>query len=80
VTHIPILAGRSRPAGAHPGGIDAVLDLVGNPGQVTAASPHVRDTGTVISTAFGVTGELPARTASPRPAASLTTREPGCSA
>jgi NADPH:quinone reductase len=45
-------------AGAYPGGIDAVLDLVGDARQVTAVSRHVRDAGTVVSTAFGVTGEL----------------------
>jgi NADPH:quinone reductase len=45
-------------ASAHPDGIDAVLDLVGDAEQVTAATRHVRDGGTVISTAFGVTGEL----------------------
>jgi NADPH:quinone reductase len=45
-------------ADAHPDGIDAVLDLVGNREQVTSAAQHVRDGGTVISTAFGVTDEL----------------------
>jgi NADPH:quinone reductase len=45
-------------ASAHPDGIDAVLDLAGNAEQVTAAAQHVRDGGTVISTAFGVVGEL----------------------
>jgi NADPH2:quinone reductase len=35
-----------------------VLDLVGSTEQVTSAAQHVRDGGTVISTAFGVTGEL----------------------
>jgi NADPH:quinone reductase len=45
-------------AEAHPDGIDAVLDLVGDAAQVTDAAQHVRDGGTVISTAFGVTAEL----------------------
>jgi NADPH:quinone reductase len=45
-------------ADAHPDGIDAVLDLVGSTEQVTSAAQHVRDGGTVISTAFGVSGEL----------------------
>ena len=45
-------------ADAYPDGIDAVLDLVGNAEQATSASQHVRDAGTVISTAFGVTDEL----------------------
>ncbi len=45
-------------AGAHPDGIDAVLDLTGNMEQVTSVAQHVRDGGTVISTAFGVTAEL----------------------
>ena len=45
-------------ANAHPDGIDAVLDVVGNAEQVTSAAQHVRDAGTVISTAFGVTDEL----------------------
>jgi NADPH:quinone reductase-like Zn-dependent oxidoreductase len=43
---------------AHPDGIDAVLDLVGDAEQVTAVAQHVRDGGTVISTAFGVSAEL----------------------
>jgi hypothetical protein len=34
-----------------------VLDLVGNSEQVTSAAQHVRDCGTVISIAFGVTDE-----------------------
>jgi NADPH:quinone reductase len=45
-------------AAAHRGGIDAVLDLVGNTEQVTSAAQYVRDAGTVISTAFGVPDEL----------------------
>jgi NADPH:quinone reductase-like Zn-dependent oxidoreductase len=45
-------------ADAHPDGIDAVLDLVGNDEQVTSAAQHVRDGGTMISTAFGVTDGL----------------------
>jgi Zn-dependent alcohol dehydrogenase len=45
-------------ADAHPDGIYGVLDLVGNAEQVTGAAQHVRDAGTVVSTAFGVTDEL----------------------
>jgi NADPH:quinone reductase len=45
-------------ADAHPDGIDAVLDLAGNAEQVTSVARHVRDGGTVISTAAGVTSEL----------------------
>jgi NADPH:quinone reductase-like Zn-dependent oxidoreductase len=49
-------------ADAYPDGIDAVLDLAGTAEQVTGIAPHVRDGGTVISTAFGVTGELSSQT------------------
>jgi NADPH:quinone reductase-like Zn-dependent oxidoreductase len=45
-------------ADTHPDGIDAVLDLVGDPDQVTRVAPFVRDGGTVVSTAFGVTDQL----------------------
>jgi NADPH:quinone reductase len=45
-------------AAAHPDGVDAVLDLTGNTEQVTGVARQVRDAGTVISTAFGVPGEL----------------------
>ena len=57
-TELPVAASL---ADAYPDGIDAILDLVGNAEQVTGASRHVRDAGTVISTAFGVTGELSSR-------------------
>ena len=43
---------------AHPDGIDAVLDLVGDPAQVSSAAQFVRDAGAVVSTAFGVTDQL----------------------
>jgi len=45
-------------ADSHPDGIDAVLDLVGDPEQVTRAAQFVRDGGTVVSTAFGVTDQI----------------------
>jgi NADPH:quinone reductase-like Zn-dependent oxidoreductase len=45
-------------ADTRPDGIDAVLDLVGNAEQVAGAAHHVRDAGTVISTAFGVSEAL----------------------
>jgi NADPH:quinone reductase len=45
-------------AGAHPDRTDAVLDLTGSPEQVSGAAGCVRNGGTVISTAFGVTDEL----------------------
>ena len=47
-------------AAAHPDGIDAVLDLVGDPATVAAVAAHVRDGGTAISIAFGVSSELAA--------------------
>jgi len=43
---------------AHPDGIDAILDLVGIAEQVTGAAEYVRDGGTVVSTAFGVSDQL----------------------
>jgi NADPH:quinone reductase-like Zn-dependent oxidoreductase len=61
----------------HPDSIDAMLDLVGNAEQVTAAVQHVRDAGTVISTASASPMSLPARIASPPPTTSSTTSRPG---
>src|SRR4051794_31291282 len=45
-------------AAAHPDGVDAILDLVGTAEQVSSAAESVRDGGTVVSTAFGLTDHL----------------------
>jgi NADPH2:quinone reductase len=46
---------------SHPEGVHAVLDLVGDPAGLTAATRHLRDGGSVVSIANGVTDELAAQ-------------------
>ncbi|TMC46705.1 MAG: zinc-binding dehydrogenase, partial [Chloroflexi bacterium] len=44
----------------HPGGVDAVLDLVGGRAAVNQLRPVVRDGGNIVSIAGGVDRHLPA--------------------
>ena len=63
-------------AEAHPDGIDAVLDLVGDAGQLTAAAQHVRDGERSSRRPSASPPSFPATTASPQPTTSLTTSLP----